>query len=161
MYDQLMMQAVEEGRLYAVDHHDWVMPYLKRINELPGEEEKAEVSQRKVYAARTLLFLNRDDSTLKPLAIELSSPHPAKEQLGSVSTVYTPPDSVDDDDGIAAGRFSAWELAKAHAAANDTVENNFVTHWYVRTLVRSGNQSSTRCWYKQETRSMCVSINVL
>ncbi|XP_002448678.1 linoleate 9S-lipoxygenase [Sorghum bicolor] len=125
-----LQQAVEEGRLYVVDHHDWVMPYLKRINELPGEEEKAEVSQRKVYAARTLLFLNREDSTLKPLAIELSSPHPEKEQLGAVSTVYTPPDSRDDDDdGITAGRFSVWELAKAHAAANDTVENNFVTHW--------------------------------
>jgi len=121
------MQAVEERRLYVVDHHDWVMPYLKCINELPGDEEKAEVSQRKVYAARTLLFLNRDDSTLKPLAIELSSPHPEKEQLGAVSTVYTPPDSGDIT--VTAGRFSAWELAKAHAAANDTVENNFVTHW--------------------------------
>ncbi|KAF8723242.1 hypothetical protein HU200_021757 [Digitaria exilis] len=58
-----VQQAVEEVRLFVVDHHDWVMPYLKRINELPGEEEKGEISQRKAYAARTLLFLN-DDSTL-------------------------------------------------------------------------------------------------
>ncbi|CAN6275762.1 unnamed protein product [Urochloa humidicola] len=120
-----VQQAVEEGRLYVVDHHDLVMPYLKRINELPGEEEKAEISPRKVYAARTLLFLNHDDSTLKPLAIELSSPHPENEQLGAVSTVYTPPDAED----IKAGRFSAWEVAKAHATANDTFENNFIGHW--------------------------------
>ncbi|CAL5070506.1 unnamed protein product [Urochloa decumbens] len=120
-----VQQAVEEGRLYVVDHHDLVMPYLKRINELPGEEEKAEISQRKVYAARTLLFLNQDDSTLKPLAIELSSPHPENEQLGAVSAVYTPPDAED----IKAGTFSAWEVAKAHATANDTFENNFVGHW--------------------------------
>ncbi|OEL24370.1 putative linoleate 9S-lipoxygenase 5, partial [Dichanthelium oligosanthes] len=70
-------------------------------NELPGEEEKAEISQRKV------------------------SPLPENEQLGAVSTVHTPPDTQD----ITAGRFSAWELPKAHAAANDTVETNFVTHW--------------------------------
>lgn len=122
-----VQQAVQEGRLYVVDHHDWVMPYLKRINELPASEEKAEVSQRKVYAARTLLFLDGEDSMLRPLAIELSSPHPEKEQLGAVSTVYTPPDSG--DDGITAGRFSTWELAKVYAAANDAAENNFVTHW--------------------------------
>ncbi|CAO2044062.1 unnamed protein product [Urochloa humidicola] len=120
-----VQQAVDEGRLYVVDHHDFVMPYLKRINELPGEEEKAEISPRKVYAARTLLFLNHDDSTLKPLAIELSSPHPENEQLGAVSTVYTPPDTED----IKAGTFSAWELAKAHATANDTFQNNFIGHW--------------------------------
>lgn len=119
-----VQQAVEKGRLYAVDHHDWMMPYVKRINELPGEEEKGEISQRKVYAARTLLFLN-DDSTLKPLAIELSSPHPENEQLGAVSTVYTPPDT----EGITADRFTTWELAKVHAAANDTCANNFISHW--------------------------------
>jgi len=52
---------------------------------------------------------------------------PGEGQLGAVSTVYTPPDSGDIT--VTVGRFSAWELAKAHAAANDTVENNFVTHW--------------------------------
>ncbi|CAL4941465.1 unnamed protein product [Urochloa decumbens] len=122
-----LQQAVKDGRLFVVDHHDWLMPYLNRINELPGEEEKGEISQRKAYAARTILFLT-DDSTLKPLAIELSSPHPEDEWLGAVSTVYTPPDT--NDDGIlSADKFTAWDLAKAHAAANDTSKNNFVIHW--------------------------------
>ncbi|TKV94093.1 hypothetical protein SEVIR_9G271300v4 [Setaria viridis] len=121
-----VQQAVEDGRLFVVDHHDWVMPYLKRINELPGEEEKGEISQRKAYAARTILFLN-DDSTLRPLAIELSSPHPDDERLGAVSTVYTPPDASEET--LSADKFTAWDLAKAHAAVNDTSKNNFVIHW--------------------------------
>ncbi|CAN6299639.1 unnamed protein product [Urochloa humidicola] len=123
-----VQQAVEEGRLFAVDHHDWLMPYLNRINKLPGEEEKGEISQRKAYAARTILFLN-DDSTLRPLAIELSSPHPEDERLGAVSTVYTPPDTSDEGILLSTDKFTTWDLAKAHAAVNDTSKNNFVTHW--------------------------------
>ncbi|RLN17039.1 putative linoleate 9S-lipoxygenase 5 [Panicum miliaceum] len=121
-----LQQALEDGRLFVVDHRDWVMPYLKRINELPGEEETGEISPRKAYAARTLLFLN-NDSTLRPLAIELSSPHQDDEQLGSVTTVYTPPDTSDDI--LSANKFTAWDLAEAHATANDTSKNNFVIHW--------------------------------
>ncbi|KAL6842270.1 hypothetical protein ACP4OV_027918 [Aristida adscensionis] len=122
-------QAMEAGRLFVVDHHDWVMPYLSRINALPGDGEHGEVSPRMAYAARTLLFLDNDDSTLRPLAIELSSPHPDGERLGAVSTVHVPPDEhrdvTDDDDD----RFTAWDLAKAHAAVNDACYNNFVVHW--------------------------------
>ncbi|KAM3371267.1 hypothetical protein ACQJBY_018577 [Aegilops geniculata] len=121
-------QAIEKDRLYAVDHHDWVMPYLKRINELPGAEEKGEISERKSYATRTLFFL-QDDSTLKPLAIELSSPHPKDERLGATSTVYTPPDKLNAGDA-ASDTFTAWDLAKAHAASNDACKNNYVLHWY-------------------------------
>lgn len=126
------MQAIEKDRLYAVDHHDWVMPYLKRINELPGAEEKGEISQRKSYATRTLFFL-QDDSTLKPLAIELSSPHPKDEHLGATSTVYTPPDELKAG-GASSDTFTAWDLAKAHAASNDACKNNYVLHWYVHYL---------------------------
>jgi linoleate 9S-lipoxygenase len=106
------------------------MPYLKRINELPGEAEIGEISPRKAYAARTLLFLN-NDSTLRPLAIELSSPHQDDKQLGCVSTVYTPPDTSDDI--LSANMFTAWDLAKAHTTANATSKNNFVFHWYAHT----------------------------
>lgn len=116
--------------LFVVDHHDWVMPYLTRINRLPGEEERGEISPRNAYATRMLLLLNDDDSTLRPLAIELSSPaHPEVQRLGAVSTVYTPPEAAGDV-GVSADRFTTWDLAKAHVAANDT-SNNFVIHWYV------------------------------
>ncbi|TVU04443.1 hypothetical protein EJB05_49985, partial [Eragrostis curvula] len=118
-------QAMSNGRLYVVDHHDWMIPYLKRINELPGEEERGEISPRKAYAARTLLFL-KDDLTLTPLAIELSSPHSEDEQLGAVSTVYTPPHIRDDNAGEG---LTSWDLAKAHATVNDASKNNFVYHW--------------------------------
>ncbi|CAO2191321.1 unnamed protein product [Urochloa humidicola] len=126
MSGMTVQQAVEHERLFVLDHHDMMMPYLKRINDLPGEEEKGEISQRKAYAARTLLFL-KDDSTLLPLAIELSSPHTEDERLGSISTVYTPPNTSDEI--FSADKFAAWDLAKAHAAANDTCRNNFIFHW--------------------------------
>ncbi|CAL4941768.1 unnamed protein product [Urochloa decumbens] len=126
MNGMTVQQAVEHERLFVVDHHDLMLPYLKRINDLPGEEEKIEISQRKAYATRTLLFLN-DDSTLVPLAIELSSPHPEDERLGSISTVYTPPDTS--DEMLLADKFTPWDLAKAHAAANDACKNNFIFHW--------------------------------
>ncbi|KAK2999070.1 hypothetical protein RJ639_024029 [Escallonia herrerae] len=46
------------------------MPYLRRINS----------TSTKMYATRTLLFL-QNDGTLKPLAIELSLPHPKEINL--------------------------------------------------------------------------------
>ncbi|KAL9259774.1 Linoleate 9S-lipoxygenase 1-like protein [Drosera capensis] len=57
--------AIEQKRLFILDHHDTSMPYLGRIN----------TTSTKTYASRTLLFLN-EDGMLKPLAIELSVPHP-------------------------------------------------------------------------------------
>jgi len=95
------------------------MPYLNRINTLPGV---------KMYASRTLLFL-KDDGTLKPLAIELSVPNPKGEQLGAVSKVYTP--SENGVDG------AIWQLAKAYAAVNDSGVHQLVCHWYVSRYQRS------------------------
>ncbi|ONM32675.1 lipoxygenase12 [Zea mays] len=59
-----VQKALDDKRLYLLDHHDYLMPYLRRINTQQGVC---------VYASRTLLFL-RDDGALKPLAIELSLP---------------------------------------------------------------------------------------
>lgn len=86
------------------------MPYLSRIN----------AGANKIYATRTLLFL-RDDSTLKPLAIELSLPNPGGEHLGAVSKVYTPAHS-----GVEG---SVWQLAKAYVAVNDSGVHQLVSHW--------------------------------
>ncbi|KAG6493646.1 hypothetical protein ZIOFF_048639 [Zingiber officinale] len=103
-------EALGSNRLFILDHHDSLMPYLNRIND----------TANKVYATRTLLFL-RDDSTLKPLAIELSLPHPDGEQHGAVSEVYTPADS-----GVEA---SVWQLAKAYVTVNDSGVHQLISHW--------------------------------
>ncbi|CAL9096165.1 unnamed protein product [Musa acuminata var. zebrina] len=71
-------EALGSNRLFILDHHDVFMPYIARINS----------TAHKAYATRTLLFL-KADSTLKPLAIELSLPHPDGEQNGAVSKVYS------------------------------------------------------------------------
>jgi len=98
-------------RLFILDHHDALMPYISRINS----------TNTKTYASRTLLFL-QNDGTLKPLAIELSLPHPQGEQHGAVSKVFTPA-----HEGVSA---SVWQLAKAYAAVNDSGYHQLVSHWY-------------------------------
>uniref|UniRef100_A0A7N2L4V9 Lipoxygenase domain-containing protein n=1 Tax=Quercus lobata TaxID=97700 RepID=A0A7N2L4V9_QUELO len=72
-------EAIKKNKLFILDHHDDFMPYLRRINS----------TSTKTYACRTLLFL-KNDGALKPLAIELSLPHPEGDQFGAISKVYTP-----------------------------------------------------------------------
>ncbi|XVE63009.1 hypothetical protein DITRI_Ditri06bG0165300 [Diplodiscus trichospermus] len=103
-------QALTENKLFILDHHDPLMPYLRRIN----------TTTTKTYASRTLLFL-KDDGTLKPLAIELSYPHPEADIYGCVSEVYTPT-----EDGVEG---SIWELAKAYVAVNDSGYHQLISHW--------------------------------
>lgn len=86
------------------------MTYLRRIN----------TTTTKTYATRTFLLL-QEDGTLKPLAIELSLPHPQGEHHGAVSKVFTPA-----EDGIEA---SVWQLAKAYAAVNDSGYHQLISHW--------------------------------
>ena len=94
-----------------MDHHDTFMPYLRRIN----------TTATKTYASRTVLFL-KNDGTLKPLAIELSLPHPDGDQYGAVSEVYTP---TEED-----VKSTIWDLAKAYAAVNDSGYHQLISHWY-------------------------------
>ncbi|KAL6324157.1 hypothetical protein AAG906_006428 [Vitis piasezkii] len=108
--DLTINQAMEKKRLFILDHHDVFMPYLRRIN----------TTSTKTYASRTLLFL-KDDGTLKPLAIELSLPHPNGDKLGAVNKVYTPA-----EDGVEG---SIWQLAKAYAAVNDSGYHQLLSHW--------------------------------
>ncbi|KAK3418571.1 hypothetical protein EUGRSUZ_H04496 [Eucalyptus grandis] len=103
-------QAIKMNRLFILDHHDTIMPYLRRIN----------MTATKMYATRTLLFL-KDDGTLKPLAIELSMPHPEGDEFGAISKVYTPADQ-----GVEG---SIWQLAKAYVAVNDAGYHQLSSHW--------------------------------
>ncbi|XP_076912389.1 linoleate 9S-lipoxygenase 5-like [Bidens hawaiensis] len=96
-------QALEDNKLFILDHHDALMPYLTKINETAS----------KIYATRTVLLL-QNDGTLKPLAIELSLPETKSE-------VYTP--SVDGVEG------TIWQLAKAYVAVNDSGYHQLISHW--------------------------------
>ncbi|KAG9152209.1 hypothetical protein Leryth_016389 [Lithospermum erythrorhizon] len=104
-------QAILKGKMFILDHHDYLMPYLARIN----------TTATKTYATRTLLFL-KDDGTLKPLAIELSLPHEEGAQFGAESIVFTPA-----KEGTTEG--TLWQLAKAYVAVNESGHHQLVSHW--------------------------------
>ncbi|XP_030957509.1 probable linoleate 9S-lipoxygenase 5 [Quercus lobata] len=103
-------EALEKNKLFILDHHDAILPYLRRINS----------TSTKTYASRTLLFL-KNDGALKPLVIELSLPHPEGDQYGAISKVYTPAEQ-----GIEG---SIWQLAKAYVAVNDSGYHQLISHW--------------------------------
>ncbi|THU44469.1 hypothetical protein C4D60_Mb02t07710 [Musa balbisiana] len=101
-------QAVELRRIFILDHHDYIMQYLRRINE----------QGVCVYASRTLLFL-RHDQTLKPLAIELSLPGDGKG--GEINRVFLPASQGSER--------ALWQLAKTHVAVNDSGHHQLISHW--------------------------------
>ncbi|KAI3469558.1 hypothetical protein Pfo_026221 [Paulownia fortunei] len=103
-------EAIKDNKLFILDHHDALMPYLRRING----------TTTKTYASRTLLLL-QDDGTLKPLAIELSLPHEDGDALGAISEVFTPCDHGVEN--------SIWQLAKAYVAVNDSGYHQLISHW--------------------------------
>ncbi|KAG6702138.1 hypothetical protein I3843_07G018100 [Carya illinoinensis] len=103
-------EAIKKNKLFILDHHDALMPYLRRINS----------TSTKTYASRTILFL-KSDGTLRPLAIELSLPHPEQDQFGAISKVYTPAEQ-----GVES---TIWQLAKAYAAVNDSGYHQLISHW--------------------------------
>lgn len=109
----LIKQAIESKKLLILDYHDTLMPFLCEINS----------TETKTYASRTLLYL-QEDGTLKPLAIELSLPHPQGQKYGATSQVYTPPA----EEGVEG---SIWQLAKAYVAVNDSGYHQLISHWYV------------------------------
>ncbi|KAL8237411.1 hypothetical protein R6Q59_018492 [Mikania micrantha] len=103
-------EVLEANRLFILDHHDSLMPYVKRIN----------ATSNKIYATRTLLFLQKD-GTLKPIAIELSLPHEDDDKSGAISKVCTPAKQ-----GVEA---SIWHLAKTYVAVNDSGVHQLISHW--------------------------------
>ncbi|XP_004510413.1 linoleate 9S-lipoxygenase-like [Cicer arietinum] len=103
-------QAIQNNLLYILDHHDTIFPYLRKIN----------ATETKAYATRTVLFL-QNNGTLKPLAIELSKPHPQGDSNGPVSDVYLPA-----SEGVEG---SIWLLAKAFVVVNDSCFHQLVSHW--------------------------------
>lgn len=117
-------EAIGQKKLFILDHHDALMPYLRRINS----------TTTKTYASRTILFL-QNNGTLKPLAIELSLPHPKEDQQGAISEVYIPAEN-----GI---ENSIWQLAKAYVAVNDSGYHQLISHWYNISTFFGQNYSRT------------------
>nr|KYP53538.1 hypothetical protein KK1_024430 [Cajanus cajan] len=110
-----LSQAMEQGRIFILDHHDYLIPYLNRIN----------ANGVCAYASRTLLFL-RSDGMLKPLTIELSLPGPSPHL--EINRVFLPAKQ-----GTQA---ALWQLAKAHVLANDAVYHQLISHWlYTHAVV--------------------------
>lgn len=103
-------EAITQKKLFILDHHDALIPYLRRINS----------TSTKTYASRTILFL-QNNGTLKPLAIELSLPHPEGDKYGAISKVY-----MSAEDGV---ENSIWQLAKAYVAVNDSGYHQLISHW--------------------------------
>ncbi|GJN14024.1 hypothetical protein PR202_gb00798 [Eleusine coracana subsp. coracana] len=102
-------KALAQNRLYILDHHDYLMPYLERINRLGVC----------IYASRTLLFL-KEDGTLKPLVIELSLPGQGVSD-DDISRIFLP--ATQGMDG------HLWQLAKAHVTVNDSGYHQLISHW--------------------------------
>lgn len=101
-------QAMSERRILLLDHHDYLIPYLRRIN-----------SQGLcVYASRTLLFVMKD-GTLMPLVIELSLPVNGRGE--ETSRVFLPASQGTER--------ALWQLAKAHVAVNDSGYHQLISHW--------------------------------
>ncbi|XP_047336921.1 probable linoleate 9S-lipoxygenase 5 [Impatiens glandulifera] len=103
-------ETINQNKIFILDHHDSLMPYLSRIN----------TTTTKTYASRTLLIL-RKDGTLMPLTIELSLPNPKGDKYGAISKVYTPAQHGVDN--------SIWQLAKAYVVVNDSGVHQLISHW--------------------------------
>lgn len=102
-------QAIAEKRLFILDYHDILLPFIKGMNSLPG---------RKAYASRTVFYYTKS-GTLKPIAVELSLP-PTRSSSRN-KHVYT--------QGHDATAHWIWKLAKAHVCSNDAGIHQLVNHW--------------------------------
>ncbi|KAK7246965.1 hypothetical protein RIF29_41838 [Crotalaria pallida] len=102
-------KAIEEKRLFILDYHDTLLPFIKKMNSLPG---------RKAYASRTILF-NSKTGIMRPIAIELSLPQTPSSPRNTRVYVH----------GHDATTNWIWKLAKAHVCANDAGIHQLVNHW--------------------------------
>ncbi|KAL1205464.1 Lipoxygenase 2 [Cardamine amara subsp. amara] len=102
-------EALKNKRLFMLDYHDLLLPYVNKVREL---------DHTTLYASRTLFFLN-DDSTLRPIAIELTRPPDINKPQWK--QVFTP--------GYDATSCWLWSLAKTHAISHDAGYHQLISHW--------------------------------
>ncbi|CAA0384539.1 unnamed protein product [Arabidopsis thaliana] len=102
-------EALKNKRLFVLDYHDLLLPYVNKVRELDNTT---------LYASRTLFFLS-DDSTLRPVAIELTCPPNINKPQWK--QVFTP--------GYDATSCWLWNLAKTHAISHDAGYHQLISHW--------------------------------
>ncbi|KAK3014213.1 hypothetical protein RJ639_008958 [Escallonia herrerae] len=102
-------EAIEKKRLFVLDYHDILLPFIEKMNNLPG---------RKAYASRTIFFYNQSN-TLRPIVIELSLP----------PTPSSPKNKRVFAHGHDATSHWIWKQVKAHVCSNDAGIHQLVNHW--------------------------------
>uniref|UniRef100_A0A1J3D156 Lipoxygenase n=1 Tax=Noccaea caerulescens TaxID=107243 RepID=A0A1J3D156_NOCCA len=102
-------EALKKKRLFMLDYHDLLLPYVNKVRELDDTT---------LYASRTLFFLS-DDSTLRPIAVELTRPPDANRPQWK--QVFTP--------GYDATSCWLWNLSKTHVIAHDAGYHQLISHW--------------------------------
>ncbi|PIA53433.1 hypothetical protein AQUCO_00900190v1 [Aquilegia coerulea] len=102
-------EALEQNKLFMLDYHDLLLPYVKKVRALEGTT---------LYGSRTIFFLT-PDSTLRPIAIELT--RPVLDYKPQWKKVFTP--------GCDATTCWLWKFAKVHVGAHDSVYHEVVVHW--------------------------------
>ncbi|KAL1209796.1 Lipoxygenase 2 [Cardamine amara subsp. amara] len=103
-------EALKNKKLFMLDYHDLLLPYVNKVRELENNTM--------LYASRTLFFLS-DDSTLRPVAIELTRPPDINRPQWK--QVFTP--------GYDATSCWLWSLAKTHAISHDAGYHQLISHW--------------------------------
>ncbi|KAK4402669.1 Lipoxygenase 6, chloroplastic [Sesamum angolense] len=102
-------EAIKEKRLFILDYHDLLLPFIEKLNALPD---------RKAYASRTVFYYS-ETGVLRPIVIELSLP----------PTSSSPRNKYIFTHGHDATTNWIWKLAKAHVCSNDAGVHQLVNHW--------------------------------
>ncbi|CAL9135964.1 unnamed protein product [Musa textilis] len=104
-----VQEAIENKRLFMLDYHDLLLPYVHKVRKLEGTT---------LYGSRTIFFLT-NDGTLRPLAIELTIPPSATGPQWK--QVFRPCRD-------ATGAW-LWRHAKSHVRAHDSCHHELISHW--------------------------------
>ncbi|GFQ07549.1 lipoxygenase 6 chloroplastic [Phtheirospermum japonicum] len=102
-------EAIEDKKLFILDYHDLLLPFIEKMNSLPD---------RQAYASRTVFYYS-EIGVLRPIAIELSLP----------PTPSSPRNKFLFTHGHEATTSWFWKLAKAHVCSNDAGVHQLVNHW--------------------------------
>ncbi|KAL5708015.1 linoleate 13S-lipoxygenase [Ranunculus cassubicifolius] len=102
-------EAMAKKKLFVVDYHDILLPYVHKVREIEGTT---------LYGSRTLFF-QCENSTLRPIAIELTRPPINGKPMWR--HVYTPCWDANNE--------WLWRFAKAHVLAHDSAYHQLVVHF--------------------------------